>query len=195
LYGDCGILRAGEYGYNKKKKQFTYSEKSEEKRDEYISQIKRVPEEKRVYLDESGINTFLQREYARAPRGVIIEDVKRGVKFERFNVIGAQCNENYYAVECYKQNTNSEFFEAWFELSLLEEIPKGTTIILDNASFHREKVLRKLARGKARLLFLPPYSPDYNPIEKTWANMKRFVSNNIKDYQSLDSAVYDYFGL
>jgi putative transposase len=50
---------------------------------------------------------------------------------------------------------------------LLGEIPNGYTAIMDNARFHRKKELRKIARGKARLLFLPPYSPDYNPIEKT----------------------------
>jgi transposase len=64
---------------------------------------------------------------------------------------------------------------------------------MDNASFHRKKVLRKLARGKVRLLFLPAYSPDYNPIEKSWANMKRFLRNNVQDYQSLASAILDYF--
>ena len=66
---------------------------------------------------------------------------------------------------------------------------------MDNAKFHRKKELRKLARGKVRLLFLPPYSPDYNPIEKTWANMKRFLKNNMNIYQSVDSAIYDYFGV
>jgi transposase len=64
---------------------------------------------------------------------------------------------------------------------------------MDNAAFHRKKKPRKLARGKARLLFLPPYSPDYNPIEKSWANMKRFLCNNLQDFNSIDSAVYDYF--
>ena len=103
--------------------------------------------------------------------------------------------EKYYAVECYNQNTDSGFFENWFEVFLLEEIPKGCTVILDNATFHREKFLRKIARGKARLLFLPPYSPDYNPMEKTWANMKRFLKNNLQDYESIDSAIYDYFGV
>ena len=137
----------------------------------------------------------MQREYARAPRGITVEDIKRGNKFERVNIIGALCNGAYYGIECYKQATDSEFFECWFEACLLEEIPKSSTVILDNATFHRKEILRKIARGKARLLFLPPYSPDYNPIEKTWANMKRYLCNNIRDCQSVDSAVYDYFGI
>jgi transposase len=63
---------------------------------------------------------------------------------------------------------------------------------MDNAPFRRKK---KLTRGKARLLFLPPYSPDYNPIEKSWANMKRFLRNNPREFQPVDSAVYDCFYL
>jgi transposase len=66
---------------------------------------------------------------------------------------------------------------------------------MDNARFHRKEKLRKLARGKIRLLFLPPYSPDYNPIEKTWANMKRDLCYNLKYYQSVDAAINDYFGI
>jgi putative transposase len=65
---------------------------------------------------------------------------------------------------------------------------------MDNASFHRKKELRKIARGKVRLLFLPPYSPDYSLIEKSWANMKRFLRGNLKDFQSVASAIYSYFG-
>ena len=96
-----------------------------------------------MYVDGSGINTHLQREYAGAIRGEIIEDVVCGKKFERINVIGALCNKEYYAIECYRQTTNSGFFEAWFEGCLLEEIPKGCTVIMDNTTFHRKKNLRK----------------------------------------------------
>ena len=165
------------------------------KRVEYTARLKRVPRKKRVYVDESGINTWLQREYGRALRGVQVEDVKRGSKFDRINVIGAQGYEKYYGIECYRQATDGEFFEYWFKNSLLKEIPKGHTIIMDNAKFHRKVELRKLARGKARLLFLPAYSPDYNPIEKSWANMKRYLRGNLQRFHSVDNAICDYFKL
>jgi len=77
---------------------------------------------------------------------------------------------------------------------LLKELPKGYTAIIGNTAFRRKKGLRKIARGKVRLLFLPPYSPGYNPIEKSWANMKRFLRDNSKDFQSVVSGIYGYFG-
>jgi len=91
----------------------------------------------------------LQRDYARAPRGEIIEGTTQGKKFDRVNVIGALCNGEHSAIECYCHGTNHEFFEDWFENSLLEKIPNGYTILMDNASFHRKKELRKIARRES----------------------------------------------
>ena len=154
-----------------------------------------MPQEKRVFVDESGIKTCLHREKGRAPRGERVHDVIPGKKFERINIIGALCHGKYHGVMCYKHTTNSEFFENWFANVLLKTIPRGKnyTVIMDNASFHCKTRLRKLARGKVRLLFLPPYSPDYNSIEKSWANMKRFLRGHIKEFQSVKDAIYDYF--
>jgi transposase len=67
--------------------------------------------------------------------------------------------------------------------------------IMDNAPFRRKKRPRKLAGGKVRVLFLPPYSPDYNPIEHSWATMKRHLRNNLHNFQSLSDGIYDYFEL
>ena len=123
-----------------------------------------------------------------------MEDVKRGKKIARTNVIGAQCAGEHFSIECYQQKTDSEFFETWFVNNLLKEIPNGYTAIMDNAAFHKKKKLRQLARGKIRLLFLPPYSPDYNLIEKSWATMKRSLRGNINKYSSINVAIYNYFG-
>jgi transposase len=179
----------------RKKKPFTYCEKSEERRAEYTARIKRVPRNKRVYADESGVNTCLPHEYARAPRGERAGDLKRGRRFERVNVTGALCAGAHWAVECCRRAASGEFLGRRFTGCLPAAILKGYRVIVDSAPFRRKKRLRKLAGGKVRLLFLPPYSPDYNPIEKPWANMKRFLRNNQRDFQSVNSAVYDYFGV
>jgi transposase len=132
-------------------------------------------------------------------RGTKIEDTKRGKKFERTNVISARTKNKsgeivHYATLCYKQNTNSEFFENWFKTSLVKSIQRGSTIILDRASFHRKVKLKNLARRHGmRLVFLPAYSPDFNPIEKDWANMKNALADSLSDYGDVASAVYDYF--
>jgi transposase len=94
-------------------------------------------------------------------------------------VIAALCLTIQFAVTCYKHTTNSGFFENWFVNCLLKEIPKGYAVIMDNTGFHCKERLRKPARGKVWLLFLPPYFPDYNPIEESWANMKRFLRDNV----------------
>ena len=146
-----------------------------------------------MYAAGSGVNTCLQREYARPPRGETAEDLTGGNRFERVNAAGALCAGTHYAAECYRHTAGGGFFERRFAGCLPEEIPRGHTVIMDSAPFRRKGRLRKLAGGKVRLLFLPPYSPGCNPIEKTWADMKRFLCNNMNHFKSLDSAVHTYF--
>jgi len=141
-----------------------------------------------------GISLYLMRLYGYALRGVPVHDVVRGRRYDRFNVIGALWNGRHVGVECYRHTTNSAFFESWFE-RLLDQIPRSCTVIMDNASFHGKKALRKLARGRVRLLFLPPYSPDFNKIEKSWANAKRHLRNHLRDTQTLEKAILHYFNV
>jgi len=126
-------------------------------------------------------------------RGVKIEDVRRGRKYARTNIIAAKCDGEVLASKTYKHTTNSNFFEDWFEFDLLSVVPCGHTIIMDNASFHRKKQLRKIAdRYGVYLLFLPPYSPDFNPIEKLWANLKRWLRDNVARFKTLLFAIRTY---
>lgn len=90
---------------------------------------------------------------------------------------------------------NSERFEDWFKTKLVKSVPKGNTIIMDRASFHREKKLRNLARRHGlKLQLLPAYSPDLNPIENTWANMKSALIDTLPNEGNLENAIYLYLG-
>ena len=87
----------------------------------------------------------------------------------------------------------SEFFEEWFREILLrdiEKLEKRVLIVMDNARFHRKNILENITKETEHcLLFLPPYSPDLNPIEKLWANMKKKLKDIVHNFNTLEEAV------
>ena len=91
----------------------------------------------------------------------------------------------------YRQSMTGSLFEFWFEHFLL---PEDAVIIVDNASFHRKKKLFEIAdKHKRKTIFLPPYSPQLNPIEKSWAVLKRWLKFNLNFFDNLDDAISAYF--
>ncbi|MDE5022794.1 transposase, partial [Francisella tularensis subsp. holarctica] len=72
--------------------------------------------------------------------------------------------------------TNTEIFNPWFEEHLCPSLKPKTPIVMDNASFHKSSKLIEIAKKfDVQILYLPPYSPDINPIEKVWANFKKIL--------------------
>ena len=148
------------------------------------------PPEKRVYLDESGFQSHYDREYGYAPKGEKVFGAVPGTRFQRTNLVAAQIGGRTIAPMYYERSTDSAVFEVWFEGRLMPELSPGDVVIMDNAQFHRKGALRKIAsRHGVLVLFLPPYSPDYNPIEKLWANMKRWLKKNMRNYASFEEAL------
>jgi len=95
---------------------------------------------------------------------------------------------------CCKGSATAKIFEEWFCKSHLPETVHGDVVILDNASFHNKKRLKEYAAVyKVIVIFLPAYSPDYNPIEHIWANLKTFIRNSRREFNSTFSAIYWYF--
>ena len=96
----------------------------------------------------------------------------------------------------YNGTMNSTLFELWFTQQLLPSLEKGTVIVMDNASFHSKKRLISAAQNAGcKLLFLPPYSPQLNPIEKFWAWLKRFLRKFLPLAASFDDALFAAFQL
>ena len=84
----------------------------------------------------------------------------------------------------------SQLFEKWFEQDLINELAYGSVLIMDNASFHRKYVLYEIMKKYPRtLIFLPPYSPEYNPIELKWSALKRKVASGVHLYGSVSQAL------
>ena len=152
--------------------------------------------ERLVYVDESGIDKYLYREHARAPRSEKVYAKVRGRKFSRVNIVAGICQGKWVAPLEYNGTTDSILFEFWFENCLLNEIDEGSVIVLDNATFHKKSVLPGLAHSyNCEVLFLPPYSPDLNPIEKKWAWLKRTLRKILHESDTLDVALWNAFQL
>ena len=153
-----------------------------------------MPPAQLVYVDETGIDQYLYREYARAPVGQKVVTKISGRKFKRTNIVSGLCQGKWVAPMEYSGTTDSVLFEFWFEHCFLKELSAGTTIILDNAAFHKKSVLTDLAQKvHCEILFLPPYSPDLNPIEKKWAWLKRKLRERLHIFDSFDVALWCAF--
>jgi hypothetical protein len=176
-----------------KKKTIKYVERDEAEREAFVEQLSEIPEEMRVYVDETGKNAELDRAYGYAPRGEKVEGKTHGRKPERVNIVAAKCGNEMLEVHEYGCAMNSRLFEFWFML-LLKCVLVGSHIILDNARFHRRAVLQEMAEAAGcHVLFLPKYSPDLNPIELEWANLKSFLRNYGRLFDITSDAVSHYF--
>jgi transposase len=94
----------------------------------------------------------------------------------------------------YNGTMDSILFEYWFESKLLPALAPKTTIVMDNASFHRKRRLISLAAAYGHsVVFLPPYSPELNPIEKFWAWLKSHLRSIMHHFTCFDLALSDCF--
>jgi transposase len=92
----------------------------------------------------------------------------------------------------YNGTMDSVLFELWFEQCLMPVLPEQSIIVMDNAAFHRKSRLYSLARNAGHtLVFLPPYSPELNPIEHFWSWLKRQLRKNLPSFSSLDDALFE----
>jgi transposase len=121
---------------------------------------------------------------------------KSGKYYQRTNIIAGLNNNRTIAPMVFNGSCNTAVFNEWVEKFLCRELKPGQVVIMDNASFHKSARTKELIESVGcRLIFLPPYSPELNPIEKFWANMKRWIRNRINNFHELYEAIKHFFSV
>jgi transposase len=143
-----------------------------------------------VYLDESGIDNTEDYSYGYCKQGERFHALKAGSREQRISMIAALHDRKIIAPLTFEGHCNTAVFEAWVEQCLAPVLQEGQTIILDNATFHKSKKIKELIEKAAcELLYLPPYSPDFNDIEHEWFPLKNRARKNIPLFDSFRDAV------
>lgn len=135
-----------------------------------------------VYCDESGMDNNEQYDYAYSPIGQIFHSSKLGHKTQRISMIACLANKVLFSPFMFEGHCNTQVFERYIENIVIPNLKPKQVLIIDNASFHKSKNIQDMIEhAGCRLLFLPPYSPDLNPIEKYWFKLKTKIKKWIRD--------------
>ena len=127
-----------------------------------------------VYVDESGFEPDVCRRYGWSPRGQKVYGDHSGNRRPRESLIAARRGKDFLAPMLFFGTADADLVNDWTRHMLCKELRPNSTLIFDNAAFHKKKDLEVIAREYGHhVLFLPPYSPDFSRIEPDFANIKK----------------------
>ena len=129
-----------------------------------------------VFLDETGVLLGLMRHHARSEKGTRVYDLKPFYRCEKVTVIGAISISKVLAVMTLDKSMDSNAFYVFIEKLLVPQLWTGAVVIMDNLSAHAISEITPLIEAVgASVINLSPYSPDFNPIEHWWSQLKTFL--------------------
>ena len=133
-----------------------------------------------IYIDETGFDANCYRDSGWVQKGSTILGLVSGKRKCRTNLIMAQrhnasgCKKEWLAPMIFEGSCTAVLVETWIRDHLMKELHEPTIIVMDNASFHNHKRIQDIVAPAYHMVIpLPPYSPDFNPIEKTFGAMKK----------------------
>jgi len=131
-----------------------------------------------------------QYSYGWNERGERFHSLKTGRRAGRVNMIAAWCAQQLLAPFTVDGACNRVVFETWLETCLIPVLQPGQVVILDNATFHQGGRIQQLVElAGARILYLPPYSPDLNRIENCWSWLKNRIRHCKSKFDCLRDAM------
>jgi transposase len=179
------LQRASKIGFAPKKRSLHASERDSERvaklRVDYKQEISQILDvERLIFLDESGVNLGMTRLYGRAEGGRRVEDSAPQNYGENISVLTAVSlgapAEGVTATMTVNGSVDTDVFLVYLSEVLLPSLKKGDVLVMDNLSSHKVAGVRQMIEGRgAKLIYLPPYSPDLNPVEECWSKLKAFL--------------------
>jgi len=152
------------------------TERVQKLRREYWEQVKDIDPENLVFLDEMGVLLGLTRTNARSPYGQRVYDLKPFYRGAKITVIGAISLKQVLAVMTLNGSMDGNAFEVFVEKCLLPQLWSGAVVVMDNVPAHKVAAIEPLIQSVgACVQYLSPYSPDFNPIEHWWSQLKAFL--------------------
>jgi transposase len=129
-----------------------------------------------VFLDESGVNLSLIRRCARTPKGERAYVERPHRQGQNVSVIGAISFSGLLTQWSGLGSIDSLTFDAFVAQKLVPKLWPGAVVIMDNCSIHKSPELEAIiSEAGAQLIYLPPYSPDFSPIENCWSKIKNIL--------------------
>ena len=167
------------------------TEANQKRRAEFLEKIRATSPERLIYLDESGVTTSMTRLYARSRDGARIHEAAPQGHWKILTILGAMSSRGMIAAMSIEEPTDTDIFLAYLDHVLCPKLRSGDVVVMDNLSAHKAQGVReRIAAAGAELLYLPPYSPDLNPIEKAWSKLKLLLrSAKSRTKEALDEAL------
>lgn len=160
-------------------------------REIYLKHMRELDVRRLVFVDEAGCRIGMTRDYGRGERGQRVEGRKPASWGDNLTMIGALDLQGVRALMTVDGGTTGEVFEAYVEQVLGPRLRRGDIVVMDNLGSHKVDAIRQLMESRgAKLIYLPPYSPDFNPIEPCWSKLKAILKKlGAKSRDALDTAI------
>ena len=169
-------------------------EAKQTEREIYTKIIDSVKKEDIVYVDESGIDPTNYKNRGWGQKGKVLLGKTTGKRFRRTNIVAGLNNKEIIAPMTFQGSCNTVLFTEWIKQMLIPALKVGQVVVMDNASFHKSPKIRALIESAGcKLIYLPTYSPDLNPIEKFWANLKRWINQHLPFMRDTHKAISFFF--
>jgi transposase len=185
------VSRAAESGVAAKKKSFVASERNAQQRRAFRRAVAELNVDDFVFVDEMGINLDLVRAYGRAAPGERVVATKPSTRGNNLSVIGALGADELRAAMSVPGAVDGDACLIFTKQVLAPRLHPGNIVLMDNVPTHKMPAIAEaIATVGARVKFLPPYSPDFSPIENCWSKVKTFLrSVAARTRKDLDAAL------